>query len=244
MSGRTPTGPISGSSSSVNSDDIFGDNYYVESSVPSPSGPSTSGPKPGKSKGANLGALPSITQAPIGKIDWRGYEYSSSDSPSHSPTRQRAGPTPPNHNGVSSTSTHGDRSETSTIESTDIESYTEHSETESASRSSRMDPAKSGVTSAILAARRANARYRDMADNKSVSRSIRSAYSVTRGASKRRERVYNYDDDDSELPSNWGEEESLDYAKYSVMVEHMYKVLKSKGWLDAPGDEGAVSLRV
>ncbi|KAJ3104440.1 hypothetical protein HDU97_009225 [Phlyctochytrium planicorne] len=37
---------------------------------------------------------------------------------------------------------------------------------------------------------------------------------------------------------------SLDFAKHSLMVEHLYKALRAKGWLDAEGDEGAVSLRV
>ncbi|KAJ3205138.1 hypothetical protein HDU67_009087 [Dinochytrium kinnereticum] len=38
--------------------------------------------------------------------------------------------------------------------------------------------------------------------------------------------------------------QSFDHAKHSLMVEHLYMACKAKGWLDAEGDEGAVSLRV
>ncbi|KAI8838091.1 hypothetical protein BC829DRAFT_436344 [Chytridium lagenaria] len=37
---------------------------------------------------------------------------------------------------------------------------------------------------------------------------------------------------------------SVDFAKHSLMVEHLYKACRAKGWLEAEGDEGAVSLRV
>ncbi|KAJ3117283.1 hypothetical protein HDU96_007322 [Phlyctochytrium bullatum] len=37
---------------------------------------------------------------------------------------------------------------------------------------------------------------------------------------------------------------SMDYQKHSLMVEHLYKAMRAKGWLDADGDEGAVSLRI
>ncbi|KAJ3159495.1 hypothetical protein HK101_001055 [Irineochytrium annulatum] len=37
---------------------------------------------------------------------------------------------------------------------------------------------------------------------------------------------------------------SVEFAKHSLMVEHLYKACRAKGWLDNTEDEGAVSLRV
>ncbi|KAJ3282591.1 hypothetical protein HDU76_008677, partial [Blyttiomyces sp. JEL0837] len=131
-----------------------------------------------------------------------------------------------------------DYSETSTQASnTDAESFTDDdTDAQSISRaSSNYDP-NVPVTAAVLAARRANEKYAQKKSRQSQVSSINSPQFA-----KRRERkIIELDD----AGSDWGETDSVEFAKHSLMVEHLYKACKAKGWLEASGDEGAVSLRV